>query len=100
MPVYEYKCHTCGKEFEYTQRITEDSLKTCPEDICEEPVKCLGEVERKISKNVGLVFKGSGFYLTDYVHKHNKATSSPVPSPTTKVESKPEPPKSPSTDAA
>lgn len=76
MPVYEYRCHTCGKEFEFTQRITEDSLKTCPIEICTNDEKGLGLVERKISRNVGLVFKGSGFYLTDYVHK-NSSTGAP-----------------------
>jgi len=75
MPVYEYRCHTCGKEFEFTQRITEDALKTCPIEICTSDEKGLGLVERKISRNVGLVFKGSGFYLTDYVHKNSSAGS-------------------------
>ncbi len=65
MPVYEYKCKKCGKEFEVTQRITEEPLKKCTYDGCD------GEVFRKISKNVGLVFNGSGFYITDYVHKHS-----------------------------
>jgi len=69
MPVYEYKCKSCGKEFEFEQRITEESLKSCPFDGCD------GEVFRKISKNVGLVFKGSGFYLTDYAKKHESAVT-------------------------
>ena len=75
MPVYEYRCHTCGKEFEYTQRITEDAIKTCPIEICTSDKKGLGQVERRISRNVGLVFKGSGFYLTDYVHKNSSSGS-------------------------
>jgi len=69
MPTYEYKCKTCGKEFEILQRITEDSLKYCPVVICDKEIKGEGEVERMISKNVGLVFKGTGFYLTDYAKK-------------------------------
>ncbi|MBO8158124.1 MAG: transcriptional regulator [Thermosyntropha sp.] len=56
MPVYDYKCENCGK-FEIKQRITEDPLKTCP--------TCGGKVERLIGKNIGIVFKGSGFYTTD-----------------------------------
>lgn len=67
MPTYEYKCRNCGKEFEIVQRITEPSLTVCPDE------QCSGEVYRKISKNIGLVFNGSGFYLTDYVHKNDKA---------------------------
>jgi putative FmdB family regulatory protein len=56
MPTYDYKCENCGR-FEKMQRITEDALKECP--------KCGGRVERLISKNVAVVFKGSGFYKTD-----------------------------------
>ncbi|MBI5324493.1 MAG: zinc ribbon domain-containing protein [Ignavibacteriae bacterium] len=70
MPVYEYKCRKCEREFEVTQRITEEPLKKCILDGCD------GEVFRKISKNVGLVFNGSGFYLTDYVHKNNNFNTS------------------------
>lgn len=70
MPVYEYKCKSCGHEFEAEQRITEEPLTLCPEE------NCGGEVFRKISKNVGLLFKGSGFYLTDYGKKNG--TSAPA----------------------
>ncbi len=76
MPIYEYKCKTCGKEFEFEQRITEDSLTRCPKEICECERKGEGEVFRKISKNVGLVFNGKGFYLTDYARKSASASSS------------------------
>lgn len=70
MPTYVYKCKKCGKVFEYDQRITEDALTTCPVEICEQEIKGFGEVERKISANIGLDFRGSGFYLTDYANKH------------------------------
>lgn len=70
MPIYEYKCKSCGHEFEIAQRITESSLTLCPEE------NCGGEVFRKISKNVGLLFKGSGFYITDYGKKNG--TSAPA----------------------
>lgn len=56
MPIYDYKCENCG-HFEKMQKITEEVLKECP--------NCGGYVERIISKNVGIVFKGSGFYKTD-----------------------------------
>jgi putative FmdB family regulatory protein len=56
MPTYEYKCEHCG-HFQATQRITEPPLEKCP--------TCGQSVERLISRNVAIVFKGSGFYCTD-----------------------------------
>ncbi len=58
MPTYEYKCNSCDIEFERFQRINDDPVKVCPE--------CGGEVRRLISTGGGLVFKGPGFYATDY----------------------------------
>ena len=58
MPTYEYRCHKCHHEFEVFQSITEDPVCVCP--------VCAGPVERKISAGAGLIFKGSGFYITDY----------------------------------
>jgi putative FmdB family regulatory protein len=57
MPIYDYRCEKCGA-FEVKQRITEDALTVCP--------TCGSEVHRIISKNVGIVFKGPGFYCTDH----------------------------------
>lgn len=56
MPTYEYRCEHCGR-FQVKQRITESPLEKCP--TCGRPV------ERLISRNVAIVFKGSGFYCTD-----------------------------------
>ena len=69
MPTYEYKCRKCGNEFEIQQRITEDALTECPQP------ECHGEIYRKISKNVGLVFNGKGFYITDYTKKNGSVAS-------------------------
>ncbi len=69
MPVYDYKCNTCGMTFEYKQKISDDSLTKCPSELCKSEVKGMGEVARVFSKNIGLVFKGTGFYSTDYVNK-------------------------------
>ncbi len=71
MPIYTYKCKKCNKVFEYEQKINDEPLKVCPEDICDNISEGKGEVERIISKNVGLIFKGSGFYITDYAHKNS-----------------------------
>lgn len=60
MPTYEYKCEKCGKRFEVFQ-----SMKDEPLQRCEDP-DCGGDVSRIISGGGGLLFKGSGFYVTDY----------------------------------
>ncbi len=65
MPTYSYKCRDCGYSFTIRQSIKEDALKECPE--------CGGEVRRLISGNTGLIFKGSGFYLTDYARKNSSS---------------------------
>ncbi len=67
MPTYEYVCKDCGYEFEEFQSISAEPIKICP--------KCGGRVERKISAGAGLVFKGSGFYITDYKNKHNSMST-------------------------
>jgi putative FmdB family regulatory protein len=58
MPTYEYRCGQCGAEFEVFQKITEKPGAPCP--------SCGASAERLLSAGVGLVFKGSGFYITDY----------------------------------
>ena len=58
MPTYEYECRECGHAFERFQGINEDPIADCPE--------CKGAVRRLISSGGGLVFKGPGFYATDY----------------------------------
>lgn len=59
MPTYDYRCRACGHRFEAFQTMTEKPLEICPN--CGKP-----EVERLISPGGGLLFKGSGFYITDY----------------------------------
>ncbi len=58
MPTYEYECLKCGHAFEAFQRMTDEPLKRCP--------SCRGKVRRAISGGAGFLFKGSGFYATDY----------------------------------
>ncbi len=64
MPTYEYKCAKCGT-FEVNQKITDEPLETCP--VCGKVVKKL------VSRGVGIIFKGSGFYITDHRNEDYKA---------------------------
>lgn len=56
MPTYEYVCKSCGRSFEVFQSFTEEALSTC--DVC-------GGELKKVFGNIGITFKGSGFYKTD-----------------------------------
>lgn len=58
MPTYEYECKKCGHVFEEFQRITAEPLTRCP--------KCSGKLVRLPGAGAGIIFKGSGFYATDY----------------------------------
>jgi putative FmdB family regulatory protein len=58
VPTYEYECEKEGKRFEAFQKMTDAPLKRCPD--------CGGRVRRLISSGAGVIFKGSGFYSTDY----------------------------------
>jgi putative FmdB family regulatory protein len=66
MPTYEYVCKKCGHEFEQFQSIVAKPLATCPEAACAQKKWGRGKVQRKLSTGGGLIFKGSGFYITDY----------------------------------
>jgi len=61
MPTYEYRCKKCGYSFERLQPISAKPVKRCP--------KCGGAVARLIGAGAGVIFKGSGFYETDYKRK-------------------------------
>ena len=58
MPTYEYECKDCGHSFDLFQSMTEERLEKCPQ--------CGGILRRLIGKGTGIIFKGSGFYATDY----------------------------------
>ena len=76
MPTYEYHCTECGFNFEEFQSMAAEPLHICP--------KCGGKVRRLISAGGGIIFKGSGFYETDYKHKSwnesSKTKGTPVES--------------------
>jgi putative FmdB family regulatory protein len=91
MPTYEYICGKCGHEFEAVQSISAKPLRTCPEDLCGQKKWGHGKVKRKISAGAGLLFKGSGFYITDYRSQKYKdaAKKDSAPAKTPAGETKP-----------
>lgn len=66
MPTYEYACEKCGLEFEFYQSMKDDALTSCPKEACAQKRWGKGKVKRAIGRGAGIIFKGSGFYQTDY----------------------------------
>jgi putative FmdB family regulatory protein len=60
MPTYDYQCQKCGHRFEVFQSMKDDRLTDCPLETCD------GNVKRLLGTGAGIIFKGSGFYETDY----------------------------------
>ncbi len=60
MPNYDYECGKCGKRFEVFQSMNDPKLTDCPQSLCE------GQVKRLLGTGGGIIFKGAGFYQTDY----------------------------------
>jgi putative FmdB family regulatory protein len=94
MPTYEYVCSKCGHEFEKVQPMAAAALTTCPKELCGMKKWGKGKVKRAISAGAGLIFKGSGFYITDYRSENYKAGAKKDSSPasvskSTASESKP-----------
>jgi putative FmdB family regulatory protein len=73
VPTYEYVCEKCGHEFEKIQSMSDAPLKTCPKELCGLKKWGKGKVKKAISAGAGLIFKGSGFYITDYRSDNYKA---------------------------
>lgn len=83
MPTYEYECKFCGHELELFQNMTADPLKKCTE--CGK-----NTLKRKIGAGAGIIFKGSGFYETDYKRNNSEKDSKPQEKTDAKNDSKPE----------
>jgi putative FmdB family regulatory protein len=93
MPTYDYECEKCGHVFEQFHGMTAPGPKRCP--VCKK-----GKIKRLVSTGGGLIFKGSGFYATDYrsegykkASKADQASSDAKPTETKKTESKAPAPK-------
>ena len=80
MPTYEYQCQRCKRRHEAFQSITAKPLTKCPK------AKCGGRLQRLMGSGSGFLFKGSGFYITDYRSKsYNEAKKKDQPAPTAKT---------------
>lgn len=80
MPNYDYVCTACGRDFEFFQSMNDAPLTQCP--TCDEP-----SLKRKIGTGAGIIFKGTGFYQTDY-KKSSKDTTATEPKKETSESSK------------
>jgi putative FmdB family regulatory protein len=99
MPTYVYVCQKCGHQFEQFQSISAEPLTTCTKEACPQKNWGKGKVKRAISGGAGLIFKGSGFYITDYrSDKYKEAAKKDSATPPAKSsstsDSKPAPAKS------
>ena len=100
MPTYEYVCAKCGHEFEKSQSMVADPLTTCLKVVCSQKKWGRGKVKRKLSAGAGLIFKGSGFYITDYRsegYKQAAKKDSDSAKPAASTDSKPATPAKPAT---
>jgi putative FmdB family regulatory protein len=75
MPTYEYSCEKCKKDFEVFQSMKDDAFKTCPKEACRMKTWGKGKVKRQLGSGAGLIFKGSGFYITDYRSENYKSAA-------------------------
>ncbi|HEU5071272.1 MAG TPA: FmdB family zinc ribbon protein [Verrucomicrobiae bacterium] len=98
MPTYAYVCAKCGHEFDKFQSMKDPALTICPQDACGQKRWGKGKVNRQLGTGAGLLFKGSGFYITDYrspnyqqAAKKESASTTPAPAEkkTTGGEAKP-----------
>jgi putative FmdB family regulatory protein len=84
MPTYEYHCAKCEHTFEAFQSMRDQPFRVCPKELCRLPKWGRGKVKRLLGTGAGIIFKGSGFYVTDYRSKDYKEAAkkeAPAPSP-------------------
>src|SRR3989442_12707734 len=66
MPTYEYHCAKCSQHFDAFQSMRDEAFRECPKELCRLPKWGHGKVKRLLGTGAGIIFKGSGFYSTDY----------------------------------
>jgi putative FmdB family regulatory protein len=100
MPTYEYFCTKCERSFETVQSMKDPHFELCPEALCQVTPWGHGCVKRQLGTGAGLIFKGSGFYITDYRSENYKADAKKdAPAASTSGDSKPADGGKPKTDA-
>ena len=98
MPTYEYECSKCRKTFELFQSMNDSALTICPKERCRQKTWGKGKVQRLLGTGAGLIFKGSGFYITDYRSEGYRAAAK-TDSSAGHAETKANEPKAASTEA-
>lgn len=79
MPIYEYECEKCRSRFEVRQGFDDEPITECENDGCTGPV-------RRVFTPPAIIFKGSGFYVTDYGRGNSRGAKEPSPGPTSSEE--------------
>jgi putative FmdB family regulatory protein len=100
MPTYEYTCAKCGQHFDAFQSMRDEPFRECPKELCRLPKWGHGKVKRLLGTGAGIIFKGSGFYSTDYrsssykeaAKKETPGSEKPKPEPKADQTPKPEKP--------
>jgi putative FmdB family regulatory protein len=93
MPTYEYYCQKCGQNFEAFQSMRDEPFRECPKDLCRLRKWGRGKVKRLLGTGAGVIFKGSGFYITDYRSDSYKEAAKKESPATAAAAEKPAPPK-------
>lgn len=83
MPTYEYSCQKCGQNFEAFQSMRDEPFRECPKELCRLSKWGHGKVKRLLGTGAGLIFKGSGFYTTDYRSQSYKEAAKKESAPKT-----------------
>jgi len=89
MPTYEYQCEKCDHRFDLVQPMADKAITVCPKELCGMKKWGKGRVKRVIGAGAGLIFKGSGFYITDYRSEKYKEAAKKECGASTTGEAKP-----------
>jgi putative FmdB family regulatory protein len=80
MPTYDFHCTKCEQNFEAFQSMRDEALSECPKELCRLPKWGHGKVKRLLGTGAGIIFKGSGFYTTDYrSHSYQEGVKKETP---------------------